>query len=176
MKRAAPLPFVFANFAMTADGKIAFANHRFAPFASARDRAHMMELRATADAVLSGARTVDLQPATLGPGGSKYRKLRLKRGLDEYNLRVIVSGSGSVDPQAEIFKHKFSPIIILTTRRGAARLKKLGVQAEIKNLRRHGNQFSRRVPMVAQGMEGQAPALRRWRRGERRCRPRRSFG
>lgn len=132
MKRAAPLPFVFANFAMTADGKIAFANHRFAPFASARDRAHMMELRATADAVLSGARTVDLQPATLGPGGSKYRKLRLKRGLDEYNLRVIVSGSGSVDPQAEIFKHKFSPIIILTTRRGAARLKKLGVQAEIK--------------------------------------------
>ena len=126
------MPFVFANFAMTADGKIAFANRHFTPFAGTRDRAHLFELRATADAVMSGARTVDLQPAILGPGGPNYRKLRLKRGLSEYNLRVIVSGSGSVDPKAEIFKHKFSPIIILTTRRGAARLQELDVPAEIK--------------------------------------------
>src|SRR5690349_22418523 len=98
------LPFVFANFAMTADGKIAFANHRFVPFAGKRDQEHMMELRATADAVLSGARTVDLSSATLGTGGAKYRRLRLKRGLREHNLRVIVSGSGSVDPNAEIFR------------------------------------------------------------------------
>ena len=76
-----------------------------------------MELRATADAVMSGARTVDSNPATLGTGGVKYRKQRLKRKLQEYNLRIIVSGSGSIDLSAEIFKHKFSPIIILTTNR-----------------------------------------------------------
>src|SRR5678815_4886961 len=111
------LPFVFANFAMTADGKIAFANRRFVPFAGKRDQEHMMELRATADAVMSGARTVDLNPATLGPGGAKYRKQRLKRKLPEYNLRIIVSGSGSIDLNAEIFKHRFSPIIVLTTNR-----------------------------------------------------------
>ena len=115
--RSDQLPFVFSNFAITADGKIAFANRRFVPFAGKRDQEHMMELRATADAVMSGARTVDLNPATLGPGGAKYRKQRLKRKLQEYNLRIIVSGSGSIDLDAEIFKHKFSPIIILTTRR-----------------------------------------------------------
>jgi riboflavin-specific deaminase-like protein len=105
---------------MTADGKIAFANHRFAPFAGKRDQQHMMELRATADAVMCGARTVDLSPATLGTGGANYRRLRLKRGLKECNLRVIVSGSGSIDPNAEIFKRRFSPIIILTTERASA--------------------------------------------------------
>ena len=127
------LPFILANFAMTADGKIAFADHRFVPFGSKRDRDHMMELRTTADAVLCGARTVDLSPATLGTGGTRYRKQRLKRGLAEHNLRVIVSGSGSVNPDAEIFKHRFSPIIILTTKRaGERRLKKLRDVAEVK--------------------------------------------
>ena len=85
-----------------------------------------MELRATADAVLSGARTVDLNPVTLGPGSAKYRWLRLKRGLAEYNLRVIVSGSGSIDPCATIFTKRFSPIIVLTTERaGKSRLEHL---------------------------------------------------
>ena len=127
------VPFVFANFAMTADGKIAYANRRFVPFAGERDQEHMMDLRATADAVMSGARTVDLSPATLGTGGAKHRRLRLKRGLKEYNLRIIASGSGSIDPDAEIFKHKFSSIIILTTRwAGERRLQKLRELAEVK--------------------------------------------
>ena len=126
-------PFVFANFAMTADGKIAFSNNRFMPFGSQRDRDHMMELRATADAVMAGARTVDSGPATLGPGGAEYRRRRRQRGLSEYNLRVIVSGSGSVDPDAEIFQRRFSPIIILTTERaGQRRLNKLREVAEVK--------------------------------------------
>ena len=133
--RSDKLPFVFSNFAITADGKIAFANHRFVPFAGKRDQEHMMELRATADAVMSGARTVDLNPATLGPGGAEYRKQRLKRKLQEYNLRIIVSGSGSIDPKAEIFKHKFSPIIVLTTGRSTIktrqRLEAMGVIVKI---------------------------------------------
>lgn len=122
--RAGELPFVFSNFAITADGKIAFADRSFVPFAGKRDQQHMMELRATAEAVLSGARTIELSSATLGPGGRKYQQQRLRRGLPEYNLRVIVSGSGSINPNAEIFKHKFSPIIVLTTERAPLRARK----------------------------------------------------
>jgi 5-amino-6-(5-phosphoribosylamino)uracil reductase len=107
------LPFVFSNFATTADGKIAFANGEFDPFGSKRDREHMMELRATADAVMVGARTVEASGAVMSPGGKKYQRLRLKRGLAEYNLRIIVTGNGSVDANAEIFKRRFSPIIVL---------------------------------------------------------------
>jgi 2,5-diamino-6-(ribosylamino)-4(3H)-pyrimidinone 5'-phosphate reductase len=110
-------PFVFLNAAVTADGKIAPATRRFEPFGGPRDYRHLLELRATADAVMSGARTVDLDRVKLGPGPARYRRLRLKRGLAEYNLRVIVSGAGTIDPDAEVFKHRFSPIIILTTER-----------------------------------------------------------
>jgi riboflavin-specific deaminase-like protein len=123
---AGPLPFLFLNLAMTADGKITTANRAASSFGTRRDREHMLELRATADAVISGARTVDLNPINMGPGTLKFRRLRLRRGLPEFNLRVIVSGSGSVNPQAEIFKHTFSPIIILTTNRvPPGRLRKL---------------------------------------------------
>lgn len=111
------LPFVFSNFAITADGKIAFAGREFVPFGSRHDREHMMELRATGDAVMSGARTVETPGVTLGPGGKKFQRRRLARGLNEYNLRVIVSGSGSINPRADIFKHRFSPIIVLASER-----------------------------------------------------------
>ncbi|HHY87201.1 MAG TPA: hypothetical protein GYA07_16940 [Verrucomicrobia bacterium] len=112
--------------AMTADGKIATANRAVSTFSSPRDHEHLLELRATADAVMAGARTVDSAPINMGPGPAKFRRARLARGLSEYNLRVIVSRTGSVDPSAEIFRHRFSPILVLTTRAaGKARLARL---------------------------------------------------
>lgn len=117
------LPFVFVNVAITADGKIATANRAVSSFSSQRDRDNMMELRSVADAVMAGARTVDLNPVNLGPGAAKYRRVRKRLGFAEYNLRIIVSGSGGIDPNAEIFKRKFSPIIVLTA--GSANPEKL---------------------------------------------------
>lgn len=116
-----PRPFVFINMSMTADGKIATANRAITSFGSKRDLAHLYELRATADAVMSGARTIEQSHAKLDPGGLRFQRLRVKQGLAEYNLRIIVSGSGSIDPRAEIFRHHFSPLIILTTERASAR-------------------------------------------------------
>jgi riboflavin-specific deaminase-like protein len=116
-KRA--LPFVYINVATTADGKLAPANRRFIPFGSKRDQELLLELRAGAHAVMSGARTVGPLPVNLGPGPTKYRQMRLKRGLPEYNLRVVISGSANLNPRAEIFRHRFSPIIVLVTRRAA---------------------------------------------------------
>ena len=125
-------PFVLVNMAMTADGKIATANRAVSSFASARDHEHLLELRATADAVMAGARTVDSAPINLGPGPARYRKKRLQRGLGAYNLRVIVSRSGSINLRAQVFQHRFSPIIILTTRRvDARRLKELRALADV---------------------------------------------
>jgi riboflavin-specific deaminase-like protein len=128
------LPFVLINMAMTADGKIATANRVVSSFGSRRDREHLLQLRASADAVMAGARTVDLNPINMGPGTAKYRRLRLRRGLAEFNLRIIASRSATVNPDAEVFRRRFSPIIILTTRRATpARLKKLrAVATEVK--------------------------------------------
>ncbi len=126
------LPFVYINVASTADGKLAPENRKFVPFGSKRDQQLLLELRAGADAVMAGARTVDLVPVNLGPGPAKYRRLRRKNGLNEYNLRVVVSGSGSLNPQAEIFRQRFSPIIVLTS--GAAperNLRRLRAAADV---------------------------------------------
>jgi len=112
-----PRPLVFLNLAMSADGKIATANRAVHSFGSPQDLLHLYALRATADAVMCGARTVEISDATLGNGGEKFRRRRLKNHLAEYPLRVIVSGSGSLDPAAKIFQERFSPILVLTSHR-----------------------------------------------------------
>jgi riboflavin-specific deaminase-like protein len=120
------LPFVFLNVAMTADGKIAPASRHFEPFSSRRDRLLMYELRSYAEGVMSGARTLDLNPVKLGNGGEIYTQMRLQHGLADHPVRIVVSGRATIDPAAEVFKHRFSPIIVLAC--GAAperRLQKL---------------------------------------------------
>jgi riboflavin-specific deaminase-like protein len=121
------------NMAMTADGKIATANRQVSSFGSRRDQEHMLELRARADAILAGARTVDSAEVTMGPGGARFRALRVRRGLRDYPIRVIASRSASLDPGAAVFAARFSPIVILTTESAPARRKQaLAKLAEVK--------------------------------------------
>lgn len=123
-------PFVLVNMALTADGKIATANRRVHTFGSRRDLEHLYALRATADAVMCGARTVG-PGVTLGVGDEQYRRLRLRRGLAEYALRVLVSGTASLEPDLPVFTRRFSPVLVCTTRRApAARLRRLAAVAE----------------------------------------------
>jgi len=110
-------PYVLLNMSMSADGKIASPERRINHFSSPRDHERLYQLRATADAIMNGARTVDTEPVRMDTGPERFRRLRLRSGLREHALRVIVSGSGSVNPRAEVFRHRFSPIVILTTER-----------------------------------------------------------
>lgn len=110
-------PFVLVNMAMTADGKITTANRRHPSFSSARDQEHLYELRATADAVMAGARTIDLNEVYLGAGGERFRRQRVRRGLRADSLRIVVSGAGTLDPGAAIFRRRLGPLVILTTAR-----------------------------------------------------------
>lgn len=135
MGKSQQRPFVRINIASTVDGKIAPHTRRFVPFSSPRDRQLLLELRSEADAVMSGARTVDLCAINLGPGPAKYRRKRVRNGLAEYNLRIVVSGSASLDPNAEIFRHRFSPVIVLATHsanaRKVARLRKVADEVKL---------------------------------------------
>jgi len=111
-------PFVYINMAMTADGKIATANQAVSSFGSSQDFEHLLELRATADAVMTGAGTLKAQPdITLGSGPARFRRMRKEHGLVDAPVRIIVSGSGKIDPKAKMFSSKDGPIIILTTER-----------------------------------------------------------
>lgn len=119
-KRPERLPFVFVNIAITADGKIAPSTRRFEPFSSRADQRRMLDLRAEADAVMCGARTVENGEVTLGAGGSKHRARRVAAGRSDHHLRVLVSGSASISPEAHIFTSRLSPIILLTSKAAPA--------------------------------------------------------
>jgi riboflavin-specific deaminase-like protein len=114
-------PWVVVNMAMTADGKIATAGREVTTFGSPRDLKELYSLRATADAVLCGARTVEETGATLGNGGEAFGRRRILSGLSPMPLRVVVSGRASLNPSAAIWKEKGSPIVVLTSSEAPAR-------------------------------------------------------
>jgi 2,5-diamino-6-(ribosylamino)-4(3H)-pyrimidinone 5'-phosphate reductase len=131
------LPFVFMNGAVSADGKLALENRSLIQFSSKRDQKFVLQLRATADAVLCGADTVENFSIDLGADSEACRKKRLRRGLPEEPLRVLVSDDGKIDPTARIFKKRVSPVIVLTTKPAfkqcAARLRRVATVKHFGN-------------------------------------------
>lgn len=119
--------YVLLNMAMTVDGKIATENRKVTSFGSPRDLAHLYELRATADAILCGARTVEETGATLGNGGDEYTRIRLKQKLQAHPIRIVVSGGGSISSTIPLWSAHSSPIIVLTSGRASqADLQRIG--------------------------------------------------
>ena len=116
-------PHVSINMAMTADGKIASANRAVSTFGSRADHAHLLALRDCADAILTGAGTLNGQPqVTLGPG---------PKSKANPPLRIIASGSGKVNLRHKIFRTKGAPVLVLTTEGiSRARLKNLKAAAK----------------------------------------------
>ncbi|MGY8672119.1 MAG: RibD family protein [Verrucomicrobiia bacterium] len=114
-------PQIILNLAISADGKIASANRRVNHFSGAADEHQLYTLRATVDGIMNGARTVDSAPVKMDAGPAKFRRLRLKSGLSEQPLRIVISGSGSLRSDAEIFQHTFSPIVVVTSQRCRAK-------------------------------------------------------
>ena len=110
-------PFVLINMAMTADGKIATSNRKVSSFGSQKDFEHLLKLRATADAVMTGAGTINAQTdITLGSGPIRFRQMRRKNGLADAPLRIVVSGRGQLDTRTKLFRTRGAPIIVLTTK------------------------------------------------------------
>lgn len=108
-----PLPYVVINMAMTADAKVATAGREVTTFGSPHDQRALYALRATADALLCGARTVEETGATLGTGSAEHRAARRRAGLAADPVRVVVSGSASLSSDAELWKHPGAPIVVL---------------------------------------------------------------
>ncbi len=102
-----PRPFVTANFAVTADGRISTRNFTPSDFSSKRDKRRLVKIRAGCDAVLVGARTLASDTMTLGIPGIRGKA----------PLRVIVSNSGRIAPALRVFQSAGAPIVIFTTKK-----------------------------------------------------------
>jgi 2,5-diamino-6-(ribosylamino)-4(3H)-pyrimidinone 5'-phosphate reductase len=116
---SADRPLVFINMAITADGKIVTSNKKISNLGSTNDFARLLKIRSYADAILCGAVTLNSGPITLGNGGPSWTEQRLARGMSEAPVRVLVTGSGSLSLDAEVFKRGDAPIFVVTTRRAS---------------------------------------------------------
>lgn len=106
-------PRVALNMVASLDGRIAVAG-RSAPLSSPADRALFHALRAQADAVMAGARTMSVE--RYGPiiASAATRALRAQQGLAEQPLAVIASQTLALDPQLPLLADPTSHVVILT--------------------------------------------------------------
>src|SRR4029453_15234098 len=108
-------PFVCANFAITADGRISTRNYTPANFSSKRDKRRLVEIRAKCDAVLASAKTIAAVNMTMGLPAEELRVERVKNGMAPYPTRVLLTNSGRISPDMRLFTKNFSPIVIFST-------------------------------------------------------------
>jgi 2,5-diamino-6-(ribosylamino)-4(3H)-pyrimidinone 5'-phosphate reductase len=108
-------PFVTANFAMTWDGRV--STRRFTPtnFTSKRDKHRLLEIRATADAVLVGVSTIVADNMAMGMPDETLRAARIKRGQSPFPLRVLASNSGRIPKNLRVFNTGAAPIVVFST-------------------------------------------------------------
>ena len=90
-------PFVYINMAMTVDGKITSAAREYPRLTSRHDRDTMDRLRAEADAMLVGARTIRDDNPTLHVRSTEMQAYRKSLGKPEPILKVVVSASLDLD-------------------------------------------------------------------------------
>jgi len=116
-------PFISANFAITADGRISTRNFTPADFSSKRDKRRLVEIRAKCDAVMVSAKTASADNMTMGLPAEELRAARVEQGMAPYPTRVLLTNSGRISPQLRIFTKDFSPIVIFSTERMPAEVR-----------------------------------------------------
>lgn len=110
-----PLPEVAVNFALTWDGRVTTRSRTRSDFSSPRDKQRLLELRSQADAVVAGRVTVETERMRMSLPDAALRADRVRRGQPPEPLRVVVSGSGSLDPAARIFQTTEPALLVFST-------------------------------------------------------------
>lgn len=113
-------PYVFINVAATADGKIDTFEHIGAAISSKRDKQRVDELRAGADAVIVGGRTLLDESPKLTVKSEALREGRVNRGLSPNPIKVgIVTSitSAEIHSDSDFLNAGPAHIVIFTTNR-----------------------------------------------------------
>lgn len=109
-------PFVFINIAMTADGKIDTMERKGSAISSQRDKQRVDRLRAEADAVLVGGRTLLDEDPKLTVKSEVLRAERIARGLSPNPIKVGVVTQAKIKADSQFLNSGPADIVIFTTR------------------------------------------------------------
>ncbi len=125
-------PYVFINVAVSADGKTDTFERRGAAISSVADRARVDELRAAADAVMVGGRTLLDEDPKLTVKSAELRAARIARGLPENPMKVGVVSRADLKPDGGFVCAGPGRRVIFTsaqtTKQQAQVLSRLGVE------------------------------------------------
>ncbi|GAB7109427.1 dihydrofolate reductase family protein [Streptomyces phaeofaciens JCM 4814] len=125
-----PYPYVLLSAAVSLDGYLDDTTPERLLLSSPADFDRVDEVRASVDAILIGAGTIRADNPRLLVNSPDRRAARVAAGRPEYPLKVTVSGSGDLDPEAR-FWHSGGEKVVYTTEVGAARARALGIAADV---------------------------------------------
>ncbi|MFF9030654.1 dihydrofolate reductase family protein [Streptomyces iakyrus] len=125
-----PHPYVLLSAAVSLDGYLDDTGPDRLLLSSPADFDRVDEVRAGVDAILIGAGTIRADNPRLLVNSEERRAARRAAGKPEYPLKVTVSGSGDLDPDAR-FWHTGGEKLLYTTDRGAERARALGLATDV---------------------------------------------
>ena len=115
-------PFVYANLAMTLDGKIASFDRGDFSLGSGADRLEMDRLRARADVVIWGGETLRTARHPARVREESLARERAERGLPPHPANCLITKSGVFPDKLPWFSADEIERLIFTTPEGASRL------------------------------------------------------
>jgi len=110
-------PYVFINTATSADGKIDTFERKGSAISSKRDKERVDQLRADADAVLVGGKTLLGELPKLTVKSEALREARVKRGVTPNPIKVGVVTSADIPLESDFIKAGPARAVIFTTSR-----------------------------------------------------------
>jgi len=108
-------PFVHINVAMSVDGKIDTFERHGAAISSQRDKERVDQLRAAADAVMVGGRTLLDENPKLTVKSADLRAARAARGLTPNPVKVGLASNADLKPDSDFLTVGPARIVIFTT-------------------------------------------------------------
>ncbi|MGW4735682.1 dihydrofolate reductase family protein [Streptomyces shenzhenensis] len=125
-----PFPYVLLSAAVSLDGFLDDTGPERLLLSGPADFDRVDAVRASVDAILIGAGTIRADNPRLLVNAPERRAARVAAGRPEYPLKVAVSGSGDLDPDAR-FWHTGGEKVLYTTDEGAERARRAGVAADV---------------------------------------------
>ncbi|MCL2560745.1 MAG: RibD family protein [Rikenellaceae bacterium] len=108
---------IILSAAVSLDGYLDDCSPQRLKLSSAEDWAAVQRLRATCDAILVGAETVRRDNPSLVIRDEQDRRARADSGMDADIVKVVVTASGNLDPDAAFFRDDAGHKIVFATRR-----------------------------------------------------------
>jgi 2,5-diamino-6-(ribosylamino)-4(3H)-pyrimidinone 5'-phosphate reductase len=128
-------PYTFINVAMTADGKIDTFERKGATISSAQDKARVDELRASADGILVGGKTLTGETPKLTVKNEALRQNRIQQGRSENPIKIGVASNVNILLDSDFIKAGPAKVVIFTTTQTSKsqveKLREVGVEVLI---------------------------------------------